>query len=47
MKKIYLVYEKKKIYETKNKKDAINECENQSLFYPENSYEIIEQEIKE
>jgi endoglucanase Acf2 len=45
MKKIYLVYEKHKFSEYSNKEEAEIECENQTLFNPENSYEVVEQKV--
>lgn len=46
-KKLYLVYKHEKVAEYKSKKDAQDEIDNFSLWYPENSYVIVEQELEE
>jgi hypothetical protein len=45
MTKKYLLRETKTIGEYTNKKEAKADKDNNSLWYPENSYEVIEQEI--
>lgn len=43
--KQYLLRETKTIGTFKSKKEAEADCDNQSLWYPENSYEVVEQEV--
>ena len=43
--KIYIIMEKKSIETFEDKKEAEANLDNMSMWYPENSYEIIEQEI--
>lgn len=43
--KIYTIMEKKSIETFEDKKEAEANLDNMSMWYPENSYEIIEQEI--
>lgn len=46
MVKQYLVLETKRIAIFKDKKEAQANIDNMSLWYPENGYEIIEQEVE-
>lgn len=43
--KKYLIRESKCIESFKTKKEAENHINNMSWWYPENSYEIVEQEV--
>ena len=46
MKKLYLLRETKTIGEYQDKKEAIADRNNNEMWYPENNYEVIEQEIE-
>jgi len=46
-KKIYLLRETKTINIYKDKKEAEADKENHLIWYPENSYEVIEQEAED
>ena len=45
--KLYLLRETKTIATYTDKKEAMADKDNNEMWYPENNYEVIEQEIKE
>jgi len=44
--KLYLLRETKTIGEYQDKKEAMADKDNNEMWYPENNYEVIEQEIE-